>query len=193
MPDPRAPTSGDNDVTDGRRRRGNARRRALLDAALRVIGRDGLSAVTQRAVAAEAALPPSAVYYYFPTLDDLVTAALVDVNDRFLAELRALPDGEEALRAIAVATVESTRRRRVDVLAELELWMLAARRAGLRTELDRWNAGLREAAAKLTADPVAIDALVAVLNGYYWQAATSDEFGVDQLITILRHITGVDA
>jgi DNA-binding transcriptional regulator YbjK len=189
MPEP-APRAGEEQVTDGRRRRGNLRRRTLLDATLRVIGRDGLAAVTQRAVAAEAALPPSAVYYYFATLDDLVTAVFVDVNDRFLAELRALPGGTDAPRAVAAATVGSTRRRRDEVLAELELWMLAARRDALRGELDRWNNGLREVAARLTDDPTAIDALVAALNGYYWQAATSSEFGVDQLEAILRHIIG---
>lgn len=177
-------------VTDGRRRRGNQRRRVLLDAALQVIGRDGLAAVTQRAVAAEAGLPPSAVYYYFPTMDDLVTAALVDVNDRCLAELRAVPAGADALHALAVATVGSSRRRRVEVLAELELWVLATRRDGLRGELERWNTGLREVAATLTDDPCVRETLVAAVNGYYWQAATSSEFGVGQLEAILRHITG---
>ena len=68
--------------------------------------------------------------------------------------------------------------------------MLATRRHTLRGELDRWNTGLRDAAAKLTDDPTAIDALVAALNGYYWQAATSNQFGVEQLEAILRHITG---
>jgi DNA-binding transcriptional regulator YbjK len=176
--------------TDGRRRRGNARRRALLDATLEVIGRDGLAAVSQRAVAAEAGLPPSALYYYFPALDDLVAAALVDVNDRFLAELRALPDGDGALRALAVATVDGTRRRRTEVLAELELWVLAARHDTLRGEVDRWNAGLRAAAATLTDEPAALDAVVAAVNGYYWQAATSTGFDVDQLVAILRRIVG---
>ena len=174
---------------DGRRRRGNRRRRALLDATLQVIGRDGLAAVTQRAVAAEAGLPPSALYYYFPTLDDLVTAALVDVNDRCLAELRALPDGDDALHALAVVTVDGSRR--TELLAELELWVLAARRDTLRGELDRWNAGLRDAAAGLTDDPVAIEAIVAAVNGYYWQAATDSRYGVEQLEAILRHISGV--
>jgi AcrR family transcriptional regulator len=130
------------------------------------------------------------VYYYFPTLDDLVAAALVDVNDRFLTEIRALPAGDGALRAMALAIVESTRRRRVEVLAELELWMLATRRDALRGEVDRWNAGLRGAAAALTDDPSAIDAVVAVLNGYYWQAVSSDRFGVEQLEGILRHVVG---
>jgi TetR/AcrR family transcriptional regulator, regulator of biofilm formation and stress response len=175
---------------DGRRRRGNQRRRALLDATLQVIGRDGLAAVTQRAVAAEAELPPSAVYYYFPTLDDLVTAALIDVNDRFLTELRASTGGDDALHALAVVIVESSRRRRIEVVAELELWVLATRRDSLHGELDRWNSGLRDAAAELTDEPTAIDALVAAVNGYYWQAATEDRFDVEQLEAILRHIVG---
>lgn len=174
------------DEPDGRRRRGNLRRRALLDAALDVIGRDGLAAVSQRAVAAEAGLPPSALYYYFPTLDDLVTAALVDANDRCLAELAALPDGDDAVRALAVVTVDGSRRSQF--LAELELWVLAARRDTLRGEIDRWNAGLRTAAARLTDDPAAIDAVVAAVNGYYWQAAADRRFGVEQLESILRHI-----
>lgn len=174
------------DEPDGRRRRGNLRRRALLDAALDVIGRDGLAAVSQRAVAAEAGLPPSALYYYFPTLDDLVTAALVDANDRCLAELAALPDGDDAVPALAVVTVDSSRRSQF--LAELELWVLAARRDALRGEIDRWNAGLRTAAARLTDDPAAIDAVVAAVNGYYWQAAADRRFGVQQLESILRHI-----
>jgi DNA-binding transcriptional regulator YbjK len=176
---------------DGRRRRGNRRRRALLDAALQVIGRDGLAAVTQRAVAAEAGLPPSALYYYFPTLDDLVTAALVDVNDRCLADLRTLPDRGDALHALAVVIVDSCRRRRSEILAELELWVLAARRDTLRGELARWNAGLRDAAGRITDDPAAIEAIVAAVNGYYWQSATDSRYGVEQLEAILRHISVV--
>ena len=194
MPDPvetaGLQTAGENEVTDGRRRRGSQRRRALLDATLQVIGRDGLAAVTQRAVAAEAGCPPSAVYYYFPTLDDLVAATLIDVNDRFLAELRTSTDGDDALHGLAVATVESSRRRRVEVVAELELWVLATRRDSLHGELDRWNSGLRDAAAALTDDPTAIEALVAAVNGYYWQAATDDRFDVERLEAILRHIVG---
>ena len=192
MPDPRDRVGGGggHNVTDGRRRRGNERRRALLDATLQIIGRDGLASVTQRVVATEAAVPPSAVYYYFPTLDELVTAALVDANDRFLAELGALSEGDGAVRELAGVIVANTQRERVEVLAELELWMLAARREDLRSELDRWNSGLREAAIRLTDDPTTISALVAALNGYYWQAATSDDYDVEQLQAILNHLIG---
>jgi hypothetical protein len=68
--------------------------------------------------------------------------------------------------------------------------VLATRRDSLQSELDRWNSGLRDAAAALTDDPTAIDALVAAVNGYYWQAATDDRFDVERLEAILRHIVG---
>src|SRR5690349_8877735 len=168
--------------TDGRRRRGQDRRRTLVDAALTVIGRHGLAAVTQRSVAAQAGVPPSAVYYYFATLDDLVAAALVEVNDRFIAELAAIDAGRDDLpRALAVVTVGAARRDREELMAELELWTLAAREERLRGELDRWDAGVRAATARLSDDQMVIDALTTVVTGYYWQAASSDRFSVDHL------------
>jgi TetR/AcrR family transcriptional regulator, regulator of biofilm formation and stress response len=175
---------------DGRRRRGHARRRALVDAALTVIGRNGLAAVTQRSVATQAGVPPSAVYYYFATLDDLVAAALVEVNDRFIAELAAVDGGDDPLRALAVVTVGAARRGRQELLAELELWMLATREERLRGELDRWDAGVRATAAQLSDDPLVVDALATVVTGYYWQAASSDRFSVEHLEAIMRRIAG---
>ncbi|MGI5131764.1 TetR/AcrR family transcriptional regulator [Pseudonocardia sp. CA-107938] len=174
---------------DGRRRRGQERRRALLDAALAVIGRDGLAAVSQRSVAAEAGVPPSAVYYYFATLDDLVDAALVEVNDRCITELRDAATAADPVRAVAAATVDAGRRTRGEALAELELWLLAARTPRHAPELQRWDAELEAVAAALTDDPVAVDAVTAALTGYYWQAATGDGYDVDRLEAILRRLT----
>jgi TetR/AcrR family transcriptional regulator, regulator of biofilm formation and stress response len=178
--------------TDGRRRRGRRRRADLIDATLAVIGRDGLAAVTQRAVATQAGVPPSAVYYYFATLDDLVVAALVEVNDRFIAQLDAISTNstDDPVQALAEVTVGAARRGRNETLAELELWMLAARDDRLRAELDRWDAGIRAMAARLTEDPTVIDAVTSVVSGYYWQAATSDRFSAAHLTAILRHVVG---
>ncbi|MBW0088176.1 TetR family transcriptional regulator [Pseudonocardia sp. KRD-184] len=131
---------------DRRRRKGEARRRALLDAALRVVGREGASAVTQRAVAAEAGVPPTAVLYYFPTVDDLLVAALLDVNDRWVAAVDALPaDREGALDGLAALVAGSAEH----ALAEYELCLLAARRPALRGELDRWWGSLDALARRL--------------------------------------------
>lgn len=66
---------------DGRRRKGDRRRQQLLAATIRLVGRAGVAGVSQRAVAIEAALPPSAVLYYFGTVDELLVATLTAVND----------------------------------------------------------------------------------------------------------------
>lgn len=48
------------------------RRRAILEAALRIIIRDGVRAVRHRAVATEAGVPLSATTYYFKDIHDLI-------------------------------------------------------------------------------------------------------------------------
>ncbi|ASL27522.1 TetR family transcriptional regulator [Azotobacter chroococcum] len=55
------------------RRGSEQRRQAILDAAMRIIIRDGVRAVRHRAVAAEAGVPLSATTYYFKDIDDLLT------------------------------------------------------------------------------------------------------------------------
>ncbi|QKV80249.1 hypothetical protein [Amycolatopsis sp. Hca4] len=47
------------EIADGRLRKGAARRETLLAATLRVVGRSGVAAVSQRTVAAEAGVPPA--------------------------------------------------------------------------------------------------------------------------------------
>ena len=61
---------------DGRRARGEQRRSELLAATLTVIERDGVAGVSHRAVAAVADVSVASITYHFPTLDDLLVAAL---------------------------------------------------------------------------------------------------------------------
>jgi AcrR family transcriptional regulator len=68
----------------------SGRERALLEAALRVIGRSGIDAVTHRAVAAEAGVSVGAVTHRFGTRDGLVIAALEQAVSREIDRLRAL-------------------------------------------------------------------------------------------------------
>ena len=74
--------------TDGRRRRGDASRRAILAAATAVIAAEGPSALTHRAVATEAGVPPGRVAYHFPTVDELLHAAATQYLDEFDRRLR---------------------------------------------------------------------------------------------------------
>lgn len=172
-------------MPDGRLAKGERRRRALLDATLRVVGRAGVAAVTQRAVAAEAGVAPSAVLYYFPTVDDLLVAALVDVNDRWVAMLHALPDERAAALDVLTELVRATPTGDAG-LAEYELCLLAARRPELRPELDRWWAALDALAARLAPDhPVAF---AAALDGLFLRAG-SGAVPAD-VRTVLAHLTG---
>jgi len=58
--------------------RGERRRRAILDATLALVGREGTAAVTHRAVAAEAGVPLAATTYYFDSKEELIRDALTD-------------------------------------------------------------------------------------------------------------------
>lgn len=92
------------------------RRQAILEAALRIIVRDGVRAVRHRAVAAEAQVPLSATTYYFKDINDLISDSftlfvercaanqneLWSSNDEMLQERVSSFDGSPAtLRAFA--------------------------------------------------------------------------------------------
>lgn len=119
-------------------RQGSERRRlAILDAALRIIVREGLRGVRHRAVAAEAEVPLSATTYYFADIQDLIADSFALFVKRSSASLAALWAGldedfsrlsargarrEMVARVIdlAVAHVQAKRRQREEeLLAEL--------------------------------------------------------------------------
>ncbi len=60
----------------GSRPRGNARRELLLQATLRLIARDGVDAVSHRAVAELAQVPLGSTTYWFDSRQDMLRAAL---------------------------------------------------------------------------------------------------------------------
>ena len=53
-----------------------ARRAAILQATLRILGREGSAAITHRAVAEEAGVPIASTTYYFSSKEDLLKEAL---------------------------------------------------------------------------------------------------------------------
>lgn len=71
------------------------RRQAILDAALRIIVREGVRAVRHRAVAAEAAVPLSATTYYFKDINDLITDTFALFVERSAAQMSAFWAGVE--------------------------------------------------------------------------------------------------
>jgi AcrR family transcriptional regulator len=83
-------------------------RRALLDAALAIVGSDGAAALSLRAVARRVGVTPSAAYTYFPDKAALLAAAAVEglgvlQQEMVAAATARLPN--ERLEAIGVAYV----------------------------------------------------------------------------------------
>ncbi|MBT2420734.1 TetR/AcrR family transcriptional regulator [Streptomyces sp. ISL-22] len=95
------------------------RRSQITEGLIRVAARDGVHAVTMRAVAAEAGVSLRLVQYYFETKGRLMLAALRHLeqqsHDRWAARLSALPDPPsqrarvEALLTEALPTDEASR------------------------------------------------------------------------------------
>ncbi|MFC6091469.1 TetR/AcrR family transcriptional regulator [Saccharothrix lopnurensis] len=163
MPDPTTSRA------DGRRRRGEQRRRVILEAVLRVVERDGAAGVSHRSVAREAGVPPTSATYYYATLDDLLIATLTWSADETAAGFRALDPAPAAVAGFLADAVGPHRGR---TLAGYELYLLAARRPGLRPAARRWFEGLADPAG--ARDPVVLRALLAGLDGLLIQGLIAD-------------------
>lgn len=166
---------------DERYPKGELRRQALVEATLRVIERHGVSGVSHRTVSQEAGVPTSATTYYFSGLADLLASALTSVMDEDAERMRRLSVGGDRRRELAEllsrVTAEPGR-----LLAEYELFLLAARHPHLRETTDRWLAAVSAFAHCYTDDPVRARVVVAVIDGILLQTLlseskpTADEF-----------------
>ena len=121
-----------------------SRREQILEAALRVIGRSGRSAVTHRAVAEEAGVPLGSTTYYFDSRDDLLRQALEHVAasevERYAKrgeELRSVKSAHELADSLTDDLV-SRAQDRVAYIAEYELWLEAGQRPELREAAQSW-------------------------------------------------------
>ncbi|QGK69642.1 TetR family transcriptional regulator [Allosaccharopolyspora coralli] len=178
---------------DGRRRKGEHRRRLLLEATIRVLGHSGAAGVTQRAVAREAGLPPSAVLYYFATVESLLLATLTACNDRYIERLEQIGAESEsrALELLAAEISGDACENRARLHAEYELFLLAARNHRLRTELDRWTAALDALMARYVPEPTARAGVTAAVDGLFLrclcgQHSTAPEQVRETLASLLR-------
>ena len=175
-------------------RRGVVRRQALLDAAIRLLARDGARAVTHRSVALEAGTTHGAARYYFGTSELLLDQALRHVAARQVAEVeRVLHEPPETdprccaarlARHVAGPLAED----RDASIARYELFLEAARRPSLRPALEAWGDAYRrllcvELTAAGSADP-AIDAelLLNLINGILLRQLASPHADFEQAI-----------
>jgi TetR/AcrR family transcriptional regulator, regulator of biofilm formation and stress response len=155
----------------------SGRREEILEATLRVIGRDGRAAVTHRAVAEEAGVPLGSTTYYFDSRDDLLGQALEHVArkeaDRHVqlgGELRKAKTPRQLADMVLDQLIFEIEDRDA-YIAEYELWLEAGRRPDLREPATAWCDAVQLAVAggmeKLGSTDPAADAslVVAAIDG----------------------------
>ncbi|GAA1918592.1 TetR family transcriptional regulator [Streptomyces sodiiphilus] len=155
------------------RRHDPGRRQRITDAAVRVLMERGIAGLSHRAVAAEADVPLGSTTYHFSSLDDLLLAALREVNDAWLTRLErweaALRPGRPLAGELARFVEESVRDERPRVELEYELYFAGLRRPAVRPLaafcLDEMAGVLR----RRVPDDATARALVALLDGLLLQ------------------------
>ncbi|CAM06371.1 TetR family transcriptional regulator [Saccharopolyspora erythraea NRRL 2338] len=165
---------------DGRRAKGARRRRAIVDATLRVVARDGIAGVSHRNIAREAGVPAASVGYYFDSIDDLLVATLLDSVEVLIAEIDRMTSevgsDEQWPGVVARMLARMIDEHRERTLAEYELYLLAARRPALRPAARRW---IEVATGYVNGgeggDPHAMRAFFAAIDGLVLQALVADE------------------
>jgi DNA-binding transcriptional regulator YbjK len=120
------------------RRGSEQRRQAILDAAMRIIVREGMRAVRHRAVAAEAGVPLSATTYYFKDINDLITDTFAHYVERSAAELSGFWERTQRFLAPQLAALDGSvesRQRLVDQMAKLAVDYIVTQVITRRDEL----------------------------------------------------------
>ncbi len=168
------------------------RRRAILDAALRVISAGGVDSVTHRRVATEAEVPLGSITYYFASREELVREAFRHYLAEVTVALASLEREHPIERAadIAEALTEIARREFAAptlVLAEYELILFAARDAVLAQDFNAYERGLEAQLAgpleRLGADrPVdAARTVIELMRGFELERLTRPDTSTEDL------------
>ena len=143
--------------------KGAARRELLLAAALRIIEREGPTAVTHRSAAKEAGVPLAAATYYFASIDDLLVSAMqlaAAQQAQVFATLSA-SDISGFARELWSWIYET----RAIAIAQYELMLLAMRRDALRADADAWYTALENSLAPLGFSPERARSVAFAIDG----------------------------
>ncbi len=129
---------------ESKRPRGAARREALLEAVLSIVGEVGAEAVTHRRVAEQAQLPLASTTYWFDSKEELLTAALELAAERDVARLHELADrlrDSDPLEAVLATVLDPVDEpsSRASLMATYALLLEAARRPALQKLARRWT------------------------------------------------------
>ncbi len=128
-------------------RKSSDRRRAILDAAIKVIARSGVRGLRVEHVAEEAQVAVSLLYYYFDSRNGLVQATLDHANERAQAVVRNGDSGRRTVEKTLLAELAPDSRDTSAVWGEVLASAVFAPelRAGLRTAARTWSELIAEA------------------------------------------------
>ncbi|HEX7305199.1 TetR/AcrR family transcriptional regulator [Lentzea sp.] len=181
--------------------RNEARRTALLDAAVDVLAEEGARGLTYRAIDAKAGVPAGTASNYFANRDELMSEVMTRVHDRLMpsdesvAESLALPRD----RSLTVKFMHDIIRRadadKACYLAMMELRLEATRRPGIREALTRTiaenieaNVAFNEESA-LPGDRMTVVSLYFAMTGLIYERLTLpgvvEPMDLDELVEVL--------
>lgn len=159
-------------------RRGRERKIEMLEAALRIVGRDGLAALSMRSLAVEADMPLGATTYYFSSKSALIAEAFrlhaSRETERVLQAIRQLPTEPSARQLADQMTnflLGGLTKHRHQLISEYELLVGTTREPELASLSRSWQQAmqreLRRVAKKLGSPQPAVDAqlLLGLLAG----------------------------
>ncbi|MEU4203278.1 TetR family transcriptional regulator [Streptomyces sp. NPDC045470] len=151
----------------------------IIDAAIRVVGERGIAGLSHRAVAAEADVPLGSTTYHFASLDDLLTAALRQVNGEWLTGIEvwvrgvdpAAPLADEVTRLVEewLGGGEGGSGDRARVELEYELYLAALRHEAVRPLAAECLDAMVELLERRTGDKGTARALVGLIDGLMLQ------------------------
>lgn len=158
--------------------RNERRRQALADAAIAVLGTFGIHSLSHRAVDERAELPAGTAANYFPTRDELLTAAARRVFDLHIEAMDSA-DGQVAgpvdtdglAELIGGALYDCAARHRTRYLAIYELTLEATRRPALAQALSEMAAATLDVTTGqhrmlgLHTSPAQVQALITLFSG----------------------------
>ncbi|MGY0062743.1 TetR/AcrR family transcriptional regulator [Streptomyces sp. LZ34] len=154
------------------------RRQRIIDAAAAVVRERGIAGLGHRAVAAAADVPLGSTTYHFASLDDLLVAALRQINAEWLAEVErwaegvdpAAPPADELARWLGELLTGD--RARLEL--EYELYFAALRHEGLRPIAAECLDEMARMLTRLVPDVATARAVVALIDGLALQVLLAD-------------------
>lgn len=137
-------------------------RAELADAAMRLLEREGLPAISVRRVAGEAGVTPGYLRHYYPTQVDLERALTIrttsDSRDRILPILRdQARDGRDRARAALAELLPLDRRRRLEAQVAYRFVISAGDLPDYRNDLALLVVGMRSVTRFAVAEFAGVD------------------------------------